>query len=193
MRRDDGESEIHMEVKDAIVRFTAVERGASVVSRMAGNVERGMNGTENARRRVGASSDIASAQCEQNGRAMELAGRGFISTGTILSGLLTAGIVMEKKTAYDMEDAFTGVMKVTDMTDKEYRDLERTVMQMSTRIPASFEEISGAMEIAGRLGIEGSDNIEKFAETVLMMGVATEMSAEDAADSMARFMNIMNT
>src|SRR5699024_3248960 len=77
--------------------------------------------------------------------------------------------------------------------DKEYRDLERTVMQMSTRIPASFEEISGAMEIAGRLGIEGSDNIEKYAETVMMMGVATEMSAEDAADSMARFMNIMGT
>src|SRR5699024_4600798 len=182
-----------MAVKDAIVRFTAVDRVSSVVSRMAGNVERGMSRTENAQRRLGAVTDRSSAQWEQNGRAMELAGRGFISTGTILSGLLSAGIVTATKTASDMEDAFTGVMKVTDMTDKEYRDLERTVMQMSTRIPASFEEISGAMEIAGRLGIEGSDNIEKFAETVLMMGVATEMSAEDAADSMARFMNIMGT
>src|SRR5699024_6608661 len=138
-------------------------------------------------------TDRSSAQWEQNGRAMELAGRGFISTGTILSGLLSAGIVTATKTASEMEDAFTGIMKVTDMTDQEYRGLERTIMQMSTRIPASFEEIAGAMEIAGRLGIEGSDNIEKFAETVLMMGVATEMSAEDAADSMARFMNIKET
>ena len=193
MCRDDGESEIHMAVKDAIVRFTAVDRVSSVVSRMAGNVERGMNRTENAQRRLGAVTDRSSAQWEQNGRAMELAGRGFISTGTILSGLLTAGIVTATKTASDMEDAFTGIMKVTDMTDQEYRGLEKTIMQMSTRIPASFEEIAGAMEVAGRLGIEGSDNIEKFAETVLMMGVATEMSAEDAADSMARFMNIMGT
>ena len=193
MRRDDGESEIHMAVKDAIVRFTAIDRVSSVVSRMAGNVERGMSRTENAQRRVGAVTERSSAQWEQNGRAMELAGRGFISTGTILSGLLSAGIVTATKTASDMEDAFTGVMKVTDMTDQEYRGLEKTIMQMSTRIPASFEEISGAMEVAGRLGIEGSDNIEKFAETVLMMGVATEMSAEDAADSMARFMNIMGT
>src|SRR5699024_7255262 len=85
---------------------------SSVVSRMAGNVERGMNRTENAQRRLGAVTDRSSAQWEQNGRAMELAGRGFISTGTILSGLLSAGIVTATKTASDMEDAFSAVMRL---------------------------------------------------------------------------------
>src|SRR5699024_12524840 len=105
MRRDDGESEIHMAVKDAIVRFTAVDRVSSVVSRMAGNVERGMNSTENARRRLGAGTDRSSAQWEQKGRAMELAGRGGISTGTSLAGSLSAAIVTRTQTAYEMGEA----------------------------------------------------------------------------------------
>src|SRR5699024_6141234 len=145
MRRDVEEYEIYIAVNDAIVRFTAVDRVSSVVSRMAGNVERGMSRTENAQRRVGAATDRSSAQWEQNGRAMELAGRGFISTGTILSGLLSAGIVTATKTASEMEDAFTGIMKVTDMTDQEYRGLERTIIQMSTRIPPSFAAIADVM------------------------------------------------
>ena len=180
-------------MREAVVRFTAIDRVSAVASRMASNVENSLRRAAGAQSGAAAATQRSAEQWQQYGRGMDLAGRGMMQTGAILSGVLTAGITTATMSASSMEDAFVGVQKVTNMTDQEYVQLERTIMNMSKRIPSSFEEIAGTMEVAGRLGIEGAANLETFTETMLMMGVATEMSAEEAADSMARFMNIMGT
>src|SRR5699024_10812485 len=53
-------------------------------------------------------------------------------------------------------------------------------------------DIAGVAEVAGQLGVKVND-IETFTETMVKMGTATNMSSEEAATSLAQFMNIMGT
>lgn len=56
-------------------------------------------------------------------------------------------------------------------------------------MPATHAEIAGVAESAGQLGIQ-TDNVTSFTKTMIDMGEATNMSADTAATSMARFANI---
>jgi len=94
------------------------------------------------------------------------------------------------KAASDFETAFTGVRKTVDATEEEYQQLSDWIKEASTRMASSKEDIAGVMEVAGQLGVTGVDNLEAFTETMVMLGDTTNLSAADAATSLARFMNI---
>jgi len=58
---------------------------------------------------------------------------------------------------------------------------------MSEEIPQSITGITRIIEQAGRLGIEGVDDITKFADTMARLGVTTTMTADEASRVMAGF------
>lgn len=89
----------------------------------------------------------------------------------------------------DFESAITGVAKTTDLTDEELADMSDAIKAMSTEIPASTTEIAAVAEAAGQLGIQ-KDALLDFTRVMTMLGTATNMTAEDAATSLARFANI---
>ncbi len=60
---------------------------------------------------------------------------------------------------------------------------------MSTTLPTSATEIAGVAEAAGQLGIE-VDNVGDFTEVMVKLGMSTNLSAEEAASSLAKFANI---
>ncbi len=93
------------------------------------------------------------------------------------------------KMAIDFDTAMVGVRKTTDLTDEEFEAMRQTILDMSKEMPASATEIAGVAEAAGQLGIE-KENIATFAKTVTDLGNATNMTAEEAATSFARFANI---
>ena len=180
-------------VRENIVRFVGIDRLSNVANNVANNVSRSMdrinNPMQNQTRFLGRNTE----QWERNGRAMDMAGRSLSMSAGIITGVLTGAMYSFVKASADVEESMVGIRKVTNMTEQEYKDLEKTIHEMSREVPASFEEIATAMETAGRLGIEGSDNIQEFSRVMLDMGVATDLSSEQAADSLARFMNIMGT
>lgn len=88
------------------------------------------------------------------------------------------------------ESAFTGVRKTVDATEQEFAELSDWIMDASTKMASSKEEIAGTMEIAGQLGIKGVDGLEKFTETMIMLGDTTNLNAEEAASALAKFGNI---
>lgn len=92
--------------------------------------------------------------------------------------------------ATEFESAFTGVKKTVDATEEEYATLSKWIMDASTKMASSQEEIAATMEIAGQLGISGVAGLEKFTETMIMLGDTTNLSAEEAAGALARFGNI---
>ncbi|MEE8574550.1 MAG: phage tail tape measure protein, partial [Thermodesulfobacteriota bacterium] len=55
-----------------------------------------------------------------------------------------------------------------------------------------YEEFQNIAKIAGQLGIKGVDNIKEFTRVVGMMGVATVLSTEEAAESFAQLANILH-
>ena len=138
--------------------------------------------------------DQTPSKLETMGNAMQSAGAKVTSVGKTLTQTLTAPIVgigvASMKSYSDFESAFAGVQKTVDATAEQYAELADWIKEASTRMASSKTEIAGVMEVAGQLGISGVSNLEKFTETMIMLGDSTNLSAEDAATSLAKIMNI---
>lgn len=105
---------------------------------------------------------------------------------------IATAFTLMTKSAIDFETAFSGVRKTVDASDEEFKVLEEEIKNLSTVIPSSASEIAKVGEIAGQLGIS-KDSILEFSEVMINMGVATNLSAEEASTSIARFTNIMKS
>lgn len=107
-----------------------------------------------------------------------------------ISAAATAALGGSAKAAIDFESAFTGVQKTVDATEEEFGQLSDWIKEASTKMASSKKDIAATMEIAGQLGIEGVQNLEKFTETMVMLGDTTNLTSEEAASALAKFMNI---
>ncbi|CAM3291404.1 phage tail tape measure protein [Vagococcus fessus] len=123
------------------------------------------------------------------------AGDGMTSFGNKMSVGVTAPIVagagIAIKAASDYESAFAGVRKTVNASDAEFEKLSTGIRNMAKEMPASAVEIANVAEAAGQLGVSTPD-ILSFSETMIKMGVATNMSAEESSVAIARFANIMD-
>lgn len=102
---------------------------------------------------------------------------------------LTAAFGLATKSAIEFESAFAGVEKTVDGTEEELSNLRQGIRDMAKEIPASTTEISKVAEAAGQLGIQ-TDNVLAFTKTMINLGEATNLSAEEAATTLARFANV---
>ena len=94
------------------------------------------------------------------------------------------------KASIEYESAFTDVRKVTDATEEEFSELSDSIKDMSTHLAASTTDIASVVTSASRLGIATEDLMD-FTEVMINLGNSTDMTADDAATSIARFANIM--
>lgn len=102
---------------------------------------------------------------------------------------LTAGAGFAIKAAADFESSFAGIRKTVDATDEEFKMLEDGMRSMSQVVPLDVNELNKIGEVAGQLGIK-TGNILKFTRTMADLGVSTNLSTEEAATSLARFVTI---
>lgn len=93
------------------------------------------------------------------------------------------------QTGLQFESAFAGVEKTVDATDAQLQEFRSGIREMSTEIPQTAAEIASVAEAAGQLGIK-NEYLLGFTETMSNLGVATNMSATEAATSLARLANI---
>ena len=93
------------------------------------------------------------------------------------------------QTGLQFESAFAGVEKTVDATDAQLQEFRSGIREMSTEIPQTAAEIASVAEAAGQLGIR-NEYLLGFTETMSNLGVATNMSATEAATSLARLANI---
>lgn len=143
---------------------------------------------------LGTQMKVAGDKIKAVGDKIKGVGDQISSLGSTMTTKVTAPIVGalggSVKAAIDWETAFTGVQKTVDATAEEFDQLEQNIKDMATRTASSKEEIAGVMEVAGQLGVEGVDGLTTFTETMVNLGDTTNLSAEDAATALARFMNI---
>lgn len=92
----------------------------------------------------------------------------------------------------EFESAMTGVFKTVDMTLEQEAQLSQDIRKMAEEIPVTTTEIAGVAELAGQLGIS-NDALLDFVETMVKLGTATNMSADEAAEALAKFANIAGT
>lgn len=139
-------------------------------------------------------------QGEAADKAMTFGDKAGQAFNQVHEAIVAAGIAVALKEIYeyfascaqasmDFESAITGVAKTTDLTDEELAAMSDSIKALSTEIPATTEEIAAVTEAAGQLGIQ-KDALLDFTEIMTMLGTATNMTADEAATSLARFANI---
>lgn len=148
---------------------------------------------ENALKEIdGKAKDVAD-RFNQVGSVFTTAGKKMSDTGKNLSKYITAPLagigVAAGKMSIDFESAFAGVKKTVDASEEDLAKLRQGIRDMAKEIPASAKEIAGVAEAAGQLGIE-VPNILSFTRTMIDLGEATNLSADQAATSLARLANI---
>lgn len=105
-------------------------------------------------------------------------------------GALTAVVGGSIKTAIDFEKAMAGVAKTVDFAaDNGLANMKKGIEDLTKVIPLAFEELAEIASVGGSLGVVEED-ILGFTETIAKMGVAFDISAGDAADSMAKIAGV---
>lgn len=92
--------------------------------------------------------------------------------------------------AVAFEEAFAGIKKTLNVEDDfDFGPLEHEIRQIATELPVTAVELAKIGEIAGQLGIK-ADDLGRFTETMAKLGMATNLSANEAATAIARMLNI---
>lgn len=102
-------------------------------------------------------------------------------------GAVGAATVMP---AIQMEDAMAEVRKVTDFTPEGLEKVREELEVMSTKIPLSADGLAQIMAAAAQSGVAQKDLLG-FTEQAAKMGVAFDISAEDAGTMMAKWQSGM--
>ena len=87
--------------------------------------------------------------------------------------------------ASKFEDSFAGIRKTVDATEAQFSTLALQVRQLAQDIPVAVTQLNQIGELGGQLGV-GVENLEEFIEVIAQVGVATRLSTESAALSLAR-------
>ena len=144
--------------------------------------------------------DQANDELERQGRAAEMAaarlqkmGAGLSSVGSTLTRAVTLPLVAvgggAVKLASDFESSFAGIRKTVNATETQFAALAQGMRDLSKEIPVNVNELNRIGEAAGQLGIE-TENILDFTRVMANLGVATNLSSDEAATALARLANI---
>lgn len=173
-----------------------IKNGGSISQENYRKLQREIVATENKLKQL----KLEASNWTQEGKKLEEVGNNITKIGKKVTDLgdkltktLTTSILglsaIGVKTAIDFESAFAGVEKTVDGTEEQMNELREGIKKMSTELPSTTTEISQVAESAGQLGIQ-TDNVLAFTKTMIDLGNATNLSADEAATTLARFANI---
>ena len=146
--------------------------------------EKGMLDAARATRAVGTEAE----KLEQKKQAFERLGQGLVLTGSAI----TAVTALSVKAALDWETAWAGVTKTVDGNEQQMAELEDGLRSLAQTLPATHQEIAAVAEAAGQLGVAREDVVD-FTKTMIDLSETTNLSADEAATSIAQLMNVMQT
>jgi len=90
----------------------------------------------------------------------------------------------------DFETGLVGVAKTTDLAGSSLAEFGASIEDLSTEIPVTAKELLKLAQVAGQLGIRGTANLRKFAETGARLAVSTNLAGEVAVKSLSRIIGV---
>ena len=119
------------------------------------------------------------------------AGLSVIGVSTIAG--LGVALATSAQAAIRFEDQFALVKKtMSDVKDpKVFEQIKADLLDLAQRIPLAAGELAKLGEVAGQLGVS-ADDLSDFVEVTGKLSVATNMTGQEAATSMARFLAVVN-
>jgi TP901 family phage tail tape measure protein len=171
-------------VANKIVGVTLVARVSDFMSKMAlaGRSVAGLSGHM--------AAGAAGARGLMEGIAMSVGPAGRLAGKLAGPAGLAYLLAKSVRAAVDFEQQFVMVRKVMEASDEDLDRVALGIRRIATELPITTRELNQIAMVAGQLGIAVED-MEKFTETMAMMSMATQLTAEDAAIKFARLSNIL--
>lgn len=106
--------------------------------------------------------------------------------------LAAAGtLILPVKASIEFESAMADVKKVVNFdTSQQFKEMERDILKMTRKIPMAGKDIAAIVAAGGQSGV-ARENLTGFAEDAAKMGVAFDMAAGQAGESMATLSNVL--
>lgn len=149
--------------------------------------------TDKLSEKLGGLENVANTRLGRLGQRAANMGSQMTVAGTALAAA-GAGLVFTAKqmadAAIEWESAWAGVTKTVDGSDGQMAALQEQLRGLAKELPSSSTEIASVAEAAGQLGVKVGD-VAAFTRTMIDLGNTTNLSADEAATTLARFNNIM--
>ena len=153
---------------------------ASVLSRIQIIMEANTARYNNELRRARENSSTSFGQMGKS------ATKAALVVGTALAGMGALSL----KTAMSFETSMAEIDKTVDFASSNgLANMRKELQALTTQIPQTFEELAAVTATGGQLGIAEKDLVH-FTEVMAKMGVAFDIPAQQAADSMAKIANV---
>lgn len=101
----------------------------------------------------------------------------------ITGGALAAPFIAGSKAAIDFESQMADVNKVLNLDDSGIKAMGNAIVDMSKRLPMAASDIAKIVAAAGQAGIARNE-LARFAEDAVKMGVAFDTTAEESGEMM---------
>lgn len=140
--------------------------------------------TELNQRRKALDNAAKSQEKYANTQAVLQKGADIAKKGIVIAGAAAATMTIPVKLAIDYESAMADVKKVFAGTDSQFKSLNGEILQMSQRLPMAAKDIAAIVAAGAQSGVAVNE-LTRFAESAVKMGVAFDITASEAGQSMA--------
>ena len=146
-----------------------------------------------AMQKAGNAASAASNKVKRLGTSYKEAGRNMMGIGRSMAASVSLPVSLALggaiKSTVEWEDALSNVAKTTNASEGQMAKYGDSIRNMARSMPESQSTLANTMATAAQLGISGGKNLERFTKVATQMGVATDMSAEESSQAMAKFAN----
>ncbi|SEG12171.1 phage tail tape measure protein [Marinobacterium lutimaris] len=110
----------------------------------------------------------------------------------LLSAQRSAQAVAGGYGAYvEQENAMLGLQKTTELAGFEINGLADEMRRLSRDVtPTTAAELLNVAESAGRMGIQGAENIREFTTSIDALSSATDLAGDETAEAIAQILNV---
>lgn len=110
-----------------------------------------------------------------------------LKAGAVAATAMAAPLGLAVNEAIKFEASMADVRKTVDFdTPQQFKEMGDDILRMSQEMPMSAEGIAKIVAAGGQAGI-ARDDLKQFATDAIKMGVAFDISAEQAGDMMAKW------
>ena len=182
------------QASDAVIDAeAALNRAKSAVASTRAEIAKTnqqLNTAKSAWTEAGKNLEAFGKKCDSVSKKMTAAGRTLTTVMTTpILGLGATAV----KASIGFESSFASVRKTVDATEAEFDQLAETSKRMSTEVAAGTDEINEVMAAGGQLGV-ATEHLSDFTRVMIDLGNSCEdLSADEAATTIAQFANIMGT
>lgn len=104
---------------------------------------------------------------------------------------IAAGLGQAIQKSAEFESSFTRVERTTGLVGSELASLRKSLIDLSTTMPVSFEQITAVATLGAQMGI-AADSIDSFTTTVTRFSAITGVSVEEVATSLGRLGQLLD-